>query len=890
MHFIKRYTGRIHEQYMIYRLNGARIPAAVINLFFTVLLWIFFPLEKSFYRRLRRLFRCYYPQVNPLKPKFFDPLRILIQSLYILLVNIPAPDSPYRSRNAFKNTIFFGEKIVSPLKKLIRMYSDQIASKSSADMLLRRPWARALAGAVMLVSFVLALMCITQPLELEYQFIFVVLMWVIAMLLKSVNTRATLFILIFISFMVSSRYIWWRTTKTVLLEDPVSAFFSVSLVAAEIYSYLVMVMAYFQVCWVLDRKPYPLPEDRSLWPSVDIMIPTYNEPLEVVRPTLLAAIDLDWPKDRLKVYLLDDGSREEFREYAESIGVIWIKREKHDFAKAGNINHALGITGGELVAIFDCDHVPCRDFLTQTVGWMVKDPKIALVQTPHHFYSEDPFEKNLGLHGRIPQEDTLFHRFIQKGNDTWNATMFCGSCAVIRRAPLMEIGGIAVETVTEDAHTSLKLLRRGWSTAFIDKPLAAGLSTESLAAHINQRIRWARGMVQIFRIDNSFLGRGLSLPQRLCFANASLHFLHGIPRIIFLIAPLPYIFSNIYVIFASGAAILAYVLPHMLHSTMTNHQIQQNNRFYFWGAIYETILSWYITLPTMVALISPKHGKFNVTAKGESNENTHFDWTVSRPYVLLIILNFAGLLYGTWNIFFDPFAEKMTIFINLLWIAYNLLVLGAASAVALEARQIRKVPRVECRIDGAVETEDGHMINVIITDFSQNSVGLKMHETQSGRLWNSVIKEGSSVHVIIYQNGTQYRFDGTVARTFANNCGISIRPKTLKEDIEYIRCTFAAPNRWTENTRSYDMNTLSYGIHTLVTLGFNGYLKMLKNSPRGFREILKIIVYIMIFIFSLLPHPVDLRKAVKSSRGSSIMKQVRRTMRQQRTASGEGSE
>ena len=69
-----------------------------------------------------------------------------------------------------------------------------------------------------------------------------------------------------------------------------------------------MVLSYFQVSWVLDRKPYPLPKDTSLWPSVDIFIPSYNEPLEVVKPCLLAALDLDWPKDKLKVHMLADGT------------------------------------------------------------------------------------------------------------------------------------------------------------------------------------------------------------------------------------------------------------------------------------------------------------------------------------------------------------------------------------------------------------------------------------------------------------------------------------------------------------------------------------------------------------------------------------------------------
>src|SRR5690606_27826922 len=127
---------------------------------------------------------------------------------------------------------------------------------------------------------------------------------------------------------------------------------------------------------------------------------------------------------------------------------------------------------------------------------------MAMVQTPHHFHTPDPFERNLGNFITVPNEGRLFYGLLQPGNDLWNAVFFCGSCAVLRRTALEEVGGIAVETVTEDAHTALKMHRRGWRTAFLDLPQASGLATESLSAHVGQRIRWARGMIQIFRIDN----------------------------------------------------------------------------------------------------------------------------------------------------------------------------------------------------------------------------------------------------------------------------------------------------------------------------------------------------------------------------------------------------
>ena len=280
------------------------------------------------------------------------------------------------------------------------------------------------------------------------------------------------------------------------------------LVLAELYAVTVLVLGYVQTLWPLERKPMPLPEDVSLWPTVDVYVPTYNEPMSIVRATVLGCVAMDWPRDKLRVWLLDDGRREEFRRFAEELGVGYITRTDNEHAKAGNLNNAMTRTNGEFIAIFDCDHIPTRAFLQMTMGWMLADPRVALVQTPHHFYSPDPFQRNLAAGTRVPPEGNMFYGLVQDGNDYWNATFFCGSCAVLRRAAIEDIGGFAVETVTEDAHTMLKLHRRGWDSAYLRMPLAAGLATERLILHLGQRIRWARGMIQISRIDNPLLRTG----------------------------------------------------------------------------------------------------------------------------------------------------------------------------------------------------------------------------------------------------------------------------------------------------------------------------------------------------------------------------------------------
>ncbi len=137
---------------------------------------------------------------------------------------------------------------------------------------------------------------------------------------------------------------------------------------AESYSWLVLILGYFQNVWPLKRKPIPLPKDVSQWPTIDLMIPTYNENLDVIKTTVLAALGVDWPKHKLNIYILDDGKRDEFKAYAAEVGVHYIRRPTNEYAKAGNLNFALKHSQGEYIAIFDCDHVPTRAFFQVTMG------------------------------------------------------------------------------------------------------------------------------------------------------------------------------------------------------------------------------------------------------------------------------------------------------------------------------------------------------------------------------------------------------------------------------------------------------------------------------------------------------------------------------------------
>ena len=389
--------------------------------------------------------------------------------------------------------------------------------------------------------------------------------------------------------------------------------------------------------------------------------------------------------------------------------------------RPGNLNNALAQTDGEFVAVFDSDHIPTRAFLQMTMGWMIAEPRNALVQTPHHFYSPDPFQRNLAAGTRVPSEGNMFYGLVQDANDYWNSTFFCGSCAVLRRAALEEIGGFAVETVTEDAHTMLKMHRRGWDSAYLRLPLAAGLATERLILHIGQRIRWARGMIQIFRLDNPMFGPGLTLGQRVCYLQAMGHFFFALPRVVFLTAPLAFLLFGLNIIAASPLAIVSYALPHIFHSVATNSRLQRNNRHSFWSEIYETVLALFLVRVTMVTLFAPRRGKFNVTNKGGLLENGYFDLGAVYPNLILAFFLVAGVIRGLVGMLFFH-TEQLTfqaLLLNTIWGGFSLLTVMAALAVGRETRQMRTRARVRATVPVSIILPDGRAVSGITQDLSQ---------------------------------------------------------------------------------------------------------------------------------------------------------------------------
>lgn len=649
-----------------------------------------------------------------------------------------------------------------------------------------------LAGLLLLVAtagaLLLAVAVVLVPLEMRDQAMFGAVVFAAALVIHRFRGRLATLTLVVVSLMVSSRYLHWRITASLNGDTTLELALGIVLLSAEVYAFVVLALSYLQSVWPLRRRPVPLPADPALWPTVDVFIPTYNEPLAVVRTTVLAAQALDWPADKLNIYVLDDGRRDEFRAFAAAAGVHYLTRDDNKHAKAGNINRALERARGEYVVVFDCDHVPTRSFLQVSMGWMLRDRRLAMMQLPHHFNTPDPFERNLKTFRRVPNEGRLFYGLLQPGNDLWNAVFFCGSCAVLRRTALDEVGGIAVETVTEDAHTALKLHRRGWRTAYLDVAQASGLATESLSAHVGQRIRWARGMVQIFRIDNPLFGRGLRLLQRLCYSNAMIHFLNALPRLVFLTSPLAFLFFDVHIFNGAPVLVLAYALPHLAHVYLTNARMQGGVRHSFWAEVYEAALATYILLPTTLALVNPKLGRFNVTAKGGLVANDWYDRRIARPNLVLLLLNVTGIGLGLWN-YHQGHTELDATLINVGWAAYNSLFLAAAAAVALERRQRRTASRLAVELPAMLRLASGHALRCQTRDLAQGGALVTLAGERA-------LPPGSPLHLSLLVEGEEASLPATVVGQTGRDVRLAVEPLPIEQEAALTRAIYSRADAW----------------------------------------------------------------------------------------------
>ncbi|TDB78473.1 glycosyltransferase [Micromonospora sp. KC723] len=344
------------------------------------------------------------------------------------------------------------------------------------------------------------------------------------------------FPLLFVAFLaLAAMYVVWRTAVVNwgVWYGPVAWL-------AEIFGLTTAIM--FVV--TLRRSARPVPRAAGAPRSVDVLIPTANEPLSVLEPTVIGATRLRGVR---RVFVLDDGDRAEVREMARRLGTEYLARAGNEGAKAGNLNHGLTATDAEFIVTLDADHVPLPGFIEQTLGYF-DDPRVGFVQSPQSFYNTESFTfrhrrgRAAGWH-----EQGMFYGGIQPTKNSTNSAIYTGTSAMLRRSAIDSVGGFAPDTPTEDIHTSLRLHARGWRSVYLRMPLAYGLEVENLEEYYRTRRRWAAGSLRLlFRHPDSPLRvRGLSAFQRLNYLSAMVTHLQGPNRVLYLVAPIAALITGV---------------------------------------------------------------------------------------------------------------------------------------------------------------------------------------------------------------------------------------------------------------------------------------------------------------------------------------------------------
>jgi cellulose synthase (UDP-forming) len=405
------------------------------------------------------------------------------------------------------------------------------------------------------------------------------------------------------------------------------------LLLAELYGVWNLAMLAWQTWEVKACERPPSPPGRS----VDVYVCTYDEAPAVLEATLAGCSLMSYPHT---TWLLDDGARPEIAALAQEWGARYMTRPDKTHAKAGNINHALPLTDGELVLVLDADHVPLPDALDTLVGYF-SDPVVALVQTPHDFSNHDSVQHYaLGRH-----EQSAFFSAICVGKDRHNAAFWCGSGALIRRTALLSGGGVATDTIAEDFHTTIKLHRGGWRTHYDDRVVVQGRAPHDLAAYLLQRDRWARGNLAVFTTPESPLrARELTFSQRLSYLASLTAYLAGPVRILMVLLLATVLWTGALPLRIAPIALLTLWAPATLlmmaaGSALCRGQQGSGETFHYELCTAE------IFVRALRCIVRPGRTTFRVTPKEGVD---HGGWEAVRQFRLLLacsVLLGAGIVW-----------------------------------------------------------------------------------------------------------------------------------------------------------------------------------------------------------------------------------------------------
>ena len=512
-------------------------------------------------------------------------------------------------------------------------------------------------------------------------------------------TNGTRLVVKLILLVLAARYFTWRTIATLNFSHPASTIFSLTLYVVEAISFFSCCLYTLQTIWSTSNQRSMEADQYSqavlsgeYLPSVDVLVPTYNEPDYIVRRTVIGCQAMEYSNKT--IYILDDTRRPSIKALAQELGCEYITRSDNTHAKAGNLNNALKHITGELVVPIDADFVPFKNFLTRTVGFF-QNPEVSLVQTPQYFYNPDYHTRNLGLENFLPNDLEHFYGLLQSNRDAGNSVICCGSSYVVRRSCLNAVGGYYTRCCVEDFQTSLRMLTQGFRLLYLNEVLSTGESTRTYSDFIDQRLRWLQGNFQVYFCGNDIpIWTKLNWIQKSYTISQFIYCLQSVLRAVFLLAPLCSAYLGISPFIATLPEVFYYFLPFwLLHIAVygwaTNYRVS-----YFWNEVYETIFCFPALKRLWLIVRKPFAKASRATRKGIKADRKNYNFNHTLPLIILLAL--SGLIIGLYLV-----GVKLGVWLTLdessavliFWLLYNALLAGIAILSAIDQPVRRTMDR-----------------------------------------------------------------------------------------------------------------------------------------------------------------------------------------------------
>ncbi|WP_309484658.1 PTS transporter subunit EIIC [Klebsiella pneumoniae] len=216
------------------------------------------------------------------------------------------------------------------------------------------------------------------------------------------------------------------------------------------------------------------------------------------------------------------------------------------------------------------------------------------------------------------------------------------------------------------------------------------------------------------------------------------------------------------------------------------------------------------------------------------------------PYIYLVLLNLVGVAVGIWRFMYGPENEILTVWVSIVWVFYNLIILGGAVAVSVESKQVRRSHRVEMSMPAAIAREDGHLFSCTVHDYSDGGLGIKING-------DAQVLEGQNARLLLKRGQQEYAFPVRVARVNGSEVGLQLLPLTNQQHIDFVQCTFARADTWALWQDSFPEDKPMESLLDILKLGFRGYRHLAEFSPPSVKVVFRALTSLVAWIASFVP-------------------------------------